>query len=261
MRFLSFAAALLLATSMVHADFVDNFDGSALDARWTPSARAGISGYNVSGGNLNATMDVHWMDWPVDYAMFSTAAPTGDYTATMKATFHATSNAIGIPNVGIGAYTADGTPGMMGTYEMDERGWATDPTPIGYHLSTKTYNGNWQNGDGQWPYGLAWGGAALPAGTPDAAFYLRLTRTGENYDLSFSSNGTDFTSFFNGAYTGTAPLTKISMSFYGASEDEVNGTSPQIANVDSFTLTSVPEPATMCLLAIGALGLIRRKKA
>jgi hypothetical protein len=43
------------------------------------------------------------------------------------------------------------------------------------------------------------------------------------------------------------------------SHDEATGSGPEVAWIDNFSITMVPEPGTLALLALGALGLLRRR--
>jgi hypothetical protein len=249
MRVLALTTALLVAVSVANAQaqyFSDNFSGTSLNARWisTPSA----ADYTVSGG-LNAKLCDNLIDTPTVIDTYAVAAPTGDYVATMKVSYNPTGSNYGLPQVGIGAFSADHQSLVMTTYQRDFEdgpdGAPSFATKVGGPIS------------GGWPYGLAWTFADAPNfGT--AQFYLQVSDIGGVYTLSESSDGTNFTSVFSGAYTGTDPLTQVGMVFYGC---EGASSVPQIAQVSNFTVAATPEPATMALLAIGAVGLIRRKKA
>lgn len=250
MRVLALTTALLLAASMAQAavGFTDNFSGTALDSRWTATNSLG---YDVSGGALNAQIGNQWLTDPSTITTFTAAAPTGDYTATMKVTFVGVPYADGgrgAPRVGIGAFSDNLQSMAIMTYQYCADGdfWA----PGNYGFSSRV-----GSVAGDWPFPLMT--SAVGAGPVDMgseAFYMQLTRVGSNLELSYSPDGTVYTPFWSGAYTGD-DLTKVGMTFFAS-----DGGSP-VAHVDSFTVGAAPEPVTMALLAIGGLGLLRRKKA
>jgi len=90
MKTLSLAAVVLLAASLVQASgvvtpptlgFVDNFDGTTLNARWTPAP--GVT-YSVHDGVLDTKLSGAWLS---NNNAFLTNIPAGDFTATVKLQF------------------------------------------------------------------------------------------------------------------------------------------------------------------------------
>ena len=109
---------LLGAVSAQAAAFVDDFDGSALDARWTASTSGT---YGVAGGVLTAQMSNTTYSNPLAWNLFTTDAPVGDFVATMKCSVAGTAG--WLPQVGIGLFSADHQSLMFTAEEEDFYGW------------------------------------------------------------------------------------------------------------------------------------------
>lgn len=249
MRFTALAVALLFVASVASASvgFFDDFNGDSLGSAWTVN---NAGDYSVSGGNLNTAIGSMMIANPLALTSFTVPAPAGDFVATMKATCTIVGGSA-IPNVGIAAFPEnDQQSTVLLGREFDGANWGEFHGVGGvWGLAAKT-GGPVATG---WPYGLTWTFSEGAVDLGEGAFYLQIVRTGNQYDLNYSADGTNFSTFLSTTYTGT-PLTRVGIITFG----ECYG-GPQTAQIDSFSV--VPEPATMSLLALGALGLLRRKKA
>ena len=240
MRILALAACMVLAVTTAQAAFVDNFDGTALDARWTPQT---IGTHSVAGGQLTAQMSNTLYANPLAFNLITTAAPVGDFTATMKCSVAGTAGYL--PSVGIGLFSADHQSLVMTAEEEDHFNWGEFPgKKYGIVTAEGTVSGT------AFPFTLT--RAMVGKSTANVPFYLQISRSGDIYTLSSSLDGTTFATDWTGAYSGTSELTQLGRSFFGS-----NGTA-QNGMVDSVVVT--PEPATLGLLVLGGLAVIRRRR-
>ncbi len=231
--------ASLLLVSAARADFTDNFDGTALNTTvWTPYT-AGT--YSVSGGQLTAQLSTGAYANPLTFNLITMAAPVGDFTATMKCNLGATAGQL--PQIGIGLFSDDHQSLVMNAEECDFYHWGEF---AGYQYGTITAEGTVTGPN--FPYSLV--RVSTGKANTNAPIYLQISRSGDVYTLSSSLDGSTFATDWTGTYTGTGALTQLGMSFFGSNATAQNGM------VDSFTVT--PEPATMSLLVIGGVALLRK---
>ena len=230
---------LLGAVSAQAAAFVDDFDGSALDARWTASTSGT---YGVAGGVLTAQMSNTTYSNPLAWNLFTTDAPVGDFVATMKCSVAGTAG--WLPQVGIGLFSADHQSLMFTAEEEDFYGWGefSGGAKFGTVTAQGTVTGT------AFPFTLT--RAMTGKTSSNVPFFLQLSRTGSVYTLGSSLNGTTFDTDWSGAYSGSAPLTQLGMAFFGSA-------SPQNGTVDWITVT--PEPGTAGLLILSSMALLRRR--
>lgn len=138
---------------------------------------------------------------------------------------------ISIPNtsttdwVGIGFYT-NGSIWNPAAFALD-RGTASIQT---------AFNGNW----------VERGTGITGASTPTNTIAVKLDTTAPQWVATLVVNGTDIPS----SVTSFAPN----------GINSVGLTSATIASVDNFSLTTVPEPATLSLLGAAALTALRRRR-
>ena len=84
------------------------------------------------------------------------------------------------------------------------------------------------------------------------SFYLRLTKVGNVYTQSFSTDGVLFTNINASITYGDGTPTKLGF----IASDDPSETSH--AHIDSFTV--VPEPGSFSLAAVGIIGLLSKRK-
>ena len=218
--------------------FVDGFGGSTLDTRWS-TAQINDGGYSVAGGNLVATIGSNLIANPNDISTYLTGAPSGDFTATMKATFDGSSLGAneGLPNVGIGLFSEDLSTFVKVDYEVDTYGWDSWPTreggSTGDRCGVRVLGGAVTDLNDL--FGAPFTGHTVNFG--GSAFYLRLTRVSGVYSFAFSANGTNFSSIDLGTRDFSVYSPEyLGMTFYGGNTH----TQPN-AFVDSFTLQTAPD--------------------
>jgi hypothetical protein len=153
----------------------------------------------------------------------------------------ATSPAIGTQSVAI--YTTDGTTAKIG------QNITISPSDVGKAISVGV---SYDNSAG------AWNGGGISINYYDASWaYLNYA-----WVSMFSASGGDDTGWvaFN-ASTGEGTWTIPANTAYIGYEIHQWGWEASPSHYDNAVLTIVPEPATMIMLSIGGLALIRRKVA
>lgn len=231
---------LLGAVGAQAAAFVDDFDGAALDARWTASTSGT---YGVAGGLLTAQLSNNIYANPLQWNLFTTDAPVGDFVATMKCSVDGT--AAFLPQVGLGLFSADHQSLMFTAEEEDYFSWGEfgGGEKFGVVTAQGTVTG------ASFPFSLQ--RVMVGKSGTNVPFYLQISRSGDVYTLGSSLDGTTFATDWSGAYSGSAPLTQLGMAFFGSGGTAQNG------SVDWITVT--PEPGTLGVLALGSLAILRRR--
>ncbi len=214
MRILALAACMVLAAATAQAAFfTDNFDGTALDARWASST---TGTYSVGGGQLTAQMSNTLYANPLVWNLITTDAPVGDFIATMKCSV---AGAAGyLPSVGIGLFSDDHQSLVMTAEEEDHFMWGEFSNHLKYGIVTA--QGTVTAGTA-FPFTLI--RAMVGKSTTNVPFYLQISRSGGTYTLASSLDGGTFTTDWTGAYSGTSELTQLGMSFFGSNGTAQNG--------------------------------------
>jgi len=120
-------------------------------------------------------------------------------------------------------------------------------------------------------YGLQWDaavgnpGQTLPHGwNPGASGAVTITGRYANVTMVWDFQQAKAYSWYDGVLIDNGiPISDITAltgwSIY-LSHDEATGTGPEVAWIDNFVITAVPEPASLALLALGGLAVIRRRR-
>jgi hypothetical protein len=96
----------------------------------------------------------------------------------------------------------------------------------------------------------------LPCSTTEETYYVKIIRDGYQFTLQYSNDEVNYTQ----AFTFTAPASrdgkvqKVVLSGH-------SWATPAGSYADYDYISVTPEPATVCLLGLGALGLLRKRRA
>ena len=228
---------LLGVVSIIHADIIGDFEGG-LD-NWYASGSGALSGTGPTGATLNSealeVAPVTGFDWVLrtqDTAKAAGLAGSSGHMCYVDVTF--------ITNE-----------------------WSTtgDPTQVYVGFSQMEIQGNGPSGSIGWTEFLASSDTGNPGypgfWTPYEPWYGESQTRTIGFDLSVDKNGNpvDLGSVFGGG----AWWFEVTFSTNIGSND--GGTvTPGNLYIDNIRLESVPEPATLALLGLGALVLRRRRK-
>jgi hypothetical protein len=253
----------LALTSLVYADLTDNFGTDhdylteglgAYDGMLDPGAVTEVLA--AAGGQLTyQTNGSIWQDAAMGPLLYKNV--TGNFSATVKVAISGDATNPSFHNAaGIMARNPDNSGGEN-WISIDRFVWTAFIAWNNVN-SARTELGQTT---GLWiedTYAVA---APYP--------WLKLTRSGDYFYFRISSDGVNFIPLtdpaYQGIYNGTQnPLVvyrpdlpdTLQVGLHQLMFDVVSGS----ATFDDFSITSIPEPTTIILLGLGALGLIRRKR-
>ena len=270
---------LALASASPAANFYDNFDTphnyltdglgaydgllngggtvtiDAMDASTSNAGELYIKTDGSAWSNDAATGDLLYVEW------------TGDFVATVKVTDFAGTADDPVFHNSAGILARDPASGPGGNENWVSMNYF--PTWTAFIAWNQTNSTRTEHGQ----VGQRWGTDDTYA-MAEANPWIQLERVGDNFHFRISADGVTFYPLTDPGYDGVPDGTQTALVInrpdlpetlqIGLNQDGTDGIDPDAMNgyaaFDDFSIVSVPEPATMSLLAIGGLALIRRRR-